>query len=80
MCPSTSYPFYMVCYTVCPGSSDPLCIDIVSYFIKWVTTSWTHSSCANAQPSVPVAQVGGGEGLISMPEFELNYIWLESSV
>ena len=28
-------------YTVCPRSSDPFCE--VSYFIKWVTTSWTYS-------------------------------------
>ena len=28
-------------YTVCPGSSDPFYI--VTYYIKWVTTSWTHS-------------------------------------
>ena len=28
--------------TVCPGSSDP--VYIVTYYIKWVTTSWTHSS------------------------------------
>ena len=27
--------------TVCPGSSDPFFI--VSYYIKWVTTSWTYS-------------------------------------
>ena len=27
--------------TVCPGSSNPFCI--VTYFIKRVTTSWTHS-------------------------------------
>ena len=27
--------------TVCPGSSDPFYI--VSDYIKWVTTSWTHS-------------------------------------
>ena len=27
--------------TVCPRSSDPFYI--VSYYIKWVTTSWTHS-------------------------------------
>ena len=26
--------------TVCPGRSDPFYI--VSYYIKWVTTSWTH--------------------------------------
>ena len=27
--------------TICPGSSDPFYI--VSYYIKWVTSSWTHS-------------------------------------
>ena len=27
--------------TICPGSSDPFYI--VTYYIKWVTTSWTHS-------------------------------------
>ena len=29
-------------HTVCPGSSGPLYI--VSYYIKWVTTSWTYST------------------------------------
>ena len=28
--------------TVCPGSSDPFYI--VTYYIKWVTTSWTYST------------------------------------
>ena len=28
--------------TVCPGGSDPFYI--VSYYIKWVTTSWTHGT------------------------------------
>ena len=28
-------------YTMCPRSSDPFYI--VSYYIKWVITSWTHS-------------------------------------
>ena len=28
-------------YTECPGSSDPFYT--VIYYIKWVTTSWTHS-------------------------------------
>ena len=28
-------------YTICPKSSDPFYI--VTYYIKWVTTSWTHS-------------------------------------
>ena len=27
--------------TVCPGSSDPF--NVVSYYIKWVTISWTYS-------------------------------------
>ena len=27
--------------TVCPGSSDPFYI--VSYYTRWVITSWTHS-------------------------------------
>ena len=30
-----------LCNTLCPRSSDPFYI--VSYYIKWVTTSWTHS-------------------------------------
>ena len=28
--------------TICPRSSDPFCI--VTYYIKWVTTSWTDGS------------------------------------
>ena len=31
--------------TVCQGSSDPF--HIVTYYIKWVTTSWTYSSKQN---------------------------------
>ena len=31
--------------TVCPRSREPLCI--VSYYIKWVTTSWTLSMLRN---------------------------------
>ena len=30
-----------VSYTVCPRSSEP--IYILSYYMKWVTTSWTVS-------------------------------------
>ena len=41
--------------TVCPGSSAPFFI--VSYYIKWVTTSWTHSS------SEHVAHVWSKKGL-----------------
>ena len=29
-------------YTVCPRSSGPFYV--VTYYIKWVTTSWTHST------------------------------------
>ena len=29
-------------YIVCPGSSDPFYM--VTYYIKWVTTYWTHST------------------------------------
>ena len=29
-------------FTVCPGSSDPFYI--VTYYMKWVTTSWTFST------------------------------------
>jgi len=28
--------------TECPGSIEPL--DIIRYYIKWATTSWTHST------------------------------------
>ena len=37
--------------TVCPGSSDPF--DIVSYYIKWVTTSWTHGNFLLGQKLSP---------------------------
>ena len=33
--------------TVCPGSSDPFYI--VTYYIKWVTTSWTHIITSQGQ-------------------------------
>ena len=34
--------------TVCPRSSDPFYI--VTYYIKWVTTSWTDGSCSQRIP------------------------------
>jgi len=37
--PAMNYPLL---YTVCPKSSAPFYI--VSYFMKWVTTSWTYST------------------------------------
>ena len=37
-------------YTVCPGSSDPFYV--VTYYIKWVTTSWTYSNWYFSDPTV----------------------------
>ena len=37
-------------HTVCPRSSDPLYI--IGYYIKWVTTSWTHSTIDIYQPDL----------------------------
>ena len=31
-------------HTVCPRSSGPILILVVTYNIKWVTTSWTYST------------------------------------
>ena len=38
---SGQFGFIFKKYTVCPRSSDPFYI--VTYYIKWVTTPWTHS-------------------------------------
>ena len=38
---STSWEDYRVFHTKCPSSIDPSYI--VSYYIIWVTTSWTYS-------------------------------------
>jgi len=35
------FEFVKINYTICPRSSDPFYI--VTY-VKWVTTSWTHSN------------------------------------
>ena len=44
-CTAPMDSLYLLCYryctTVCPRSSDPF--HIVTCYIKWVTTSWTHS-------------------------------------
>ena len=37
--------YFLVISTVCPRSSDPLYV--VTYYIKWVNTSWTHISKKN---------------------------------
>ena len=42
--------------TVCPGSSDPF--HIVSYFMKWVTTSWTHGNFTDTP--ISTGERGGG--------------------
>ena len=34
-----------VVHTACPRSSD--LFYIITYYIKWVTTSWTHSTSPN---------------------------------
>ena len=36
---------FHIFFTVCLGSSDPFYV--VSYYVKWVTTSWTHSMFKN---------------------------------
>ena len=38
---------------VCPKSSDPFYI--ITYYIKWVTTSWTYSNAVSHKPDVPIA-------------------------
>ena len=41
-------------YTICPRSSDP--IYILSYYIKWVTTSWTQSNIST-MVNIKVVQI-----------------------
>ena len=36
------YPCFKNRFTICPRSRDSFYI--VSYYIKWITTSWTHST------------------------------------
>ena len=49
-CQSTWFPLrFFFLNTICPGSSDPFFI--VSYYIRWVNTSWTHSTfLSQSQP------------------------------
>ena len=44
-------PFW---YTICPVSSDPFYI--VTYYIKWVTTSWIHGITKGPSPIKPDIQ------------------------
>ena len=39
---SANLGFHIILITVCPGSSDPFYI--ITYYIKWVTISWTHNT------------------------------------
>ena len=54
--------------TVCPRSSYP--VYIVTYYMKWVTTAWTHSSNPASSPFIDLFRalilvfIGGGVGLI----------------
>jgi len=43
-CTDVMFPatFTLYVHTVCPRSCDPF--HIVSYFIEWVTTSWTYNT------------------------------------
>ena len=50
--------------TMCPRSSDPFYI--VSYYIKWVTTSWTHSSWAPCQDVWPVLTLNQKDCLLKI--------------
>ena len=41
--------------TVCPGSSDPFYI--VTYYIKWVTTSWPHSTLGDTKAKITICEL-----------------------
>ena len=41
---------FYIYYTVCPEISDPFYT--VSYYIKWVTTSWTYSTMDRTKSNV----------------------------
>ena len=56
-------------YTVCPRSSDPFYI--VSYYIKWVTTSWTDSIVSHLRK--PNWQIGIPCYITSVPEKPFLY-------
>ena len=57
--------------TICPGSSDPFYI--VNYCIKWVTTSWTHSSIMMKHP------IGGVGGVGVRPNLEMDNLGVDTS-
>ena len=47
--------------TVCPRSSDPFYI--VTYYIKWVTDSWTDGTYISGRLGFSVSIVNGGNNL-----------------
>ena len=57
-------------YTVCPKSSDPLYI--VTYCIKWVTTSWTHSSISSTHIQCTKRDVQKDNILLPSGRSEIN--------
>ena len=52
--------------TICPGISYPYCI--VTYQIKWVTTSWTHSLLS---VDTTIASARGDQGHEADPGMQL---------
>ena len=70
---STIFLFLFLLYsgTMCPRSSDPSYI--VSYYIKWVTTSWTHSNTC-LSPWLLVVPVDGMSLLIYLQVLIKNNI------
>ena len=58
---------YHICNknTVCPRSNDPFCI--VTYYIKWVTTSWTYSTSSSIVKSPHFPNI-----VLSVPKFTAN--------
>ena len=62
--------FYMfvVFITVCPGSSDPFYI--VSYYMKWVITSWTFNTLLDQ--SITLQIIFGYDNQI--PSLAANYV------
>ena len=65
---------YYKAFTVCPGSSDQ--IYIVTYYIKWVTTSWTY--CNREFHKIPYAYIrdfSSSVCLISIAALWTNALW-----
>ena len=59
---------FVVFITVCPGSSDPFYI--VSYYMKWVITSWTFNTLLDQ--SITLQIIFGYDNQI--PSLAANYV------